>query len=170
MALGKSLKDATKVNPSPAAEVPSLHSQAAGVLRTAVPHLEKGVLRFVRLQEQVDAAFGGQLFLPDASPTSAKNIRRYNTYFKMQKAPTKVIVDLVHQLIRIRQVELDNPFPLPPGAKGPEVRQRVFTEDALLLAEHLTQHAHTFKKPLPPFVESDCGNKDKDESKRKIRQ
>jgi hypothetical protein len=170
MALGKSLTDATKVNPSPAAEVPSLHSQAARVLRTAVPHLEKAVLRFVRLQEQVDAAFGGQPFLPDASPISSKNIQRYNAYFRMLRVPTRLMTDLIDELLRIRAVEPDTPYPLAPGAIGPEVRQRVFTEDALLLAEHLTQHAHTFKKPLPPFVESDCGNKSENESKRKNRQ
>jgi hypothetical protein len=77
---------------------------------------------------------------------------------------------LIDELLWIRAVEPDTPHPLAPGAIGPEVRQRVFTEDALLLAEHLTQHAHTFKKPLPPFVESDCGNKSENESKRKNRQ
>jgi hypothetical protein len=126
-------------------------------------------LRFVRLQEQVDAAFGGQPFLPDVSPTSAKSIQRYNAYFKMQKATTKVIVNLVHELIRTREAELDNPYPLVPEVKGRQVPQPV-SEDALLLAQHLTEHAHTFKKPLPPLVESDSGPKDKNESKKKNRQ
>lgn len=49
---------------------------------------------------------------------------------------------------------------LPPGfggnvntPNGPVIAP--YTYDALKLAEHLTKHAHTFNKPLPPTIEAD---------------
>jgi hypothetical protein len=172
MASGKSLskvkasksveveKAATGVTPCPAEGFPPPCSRAAGALRTATAFLEEEVLRCVQLRRQVEEAFGGQPFLPDASPTSPENRRRYTIYLEMLRAPTRLMTELISELLKIREVEPDTPYPLVTGAKGTHVVRQV-TEDALLLAEHLTLHAHTFKKPLPPFGDAGTDNSSK---------
>jgi hypothetical protein len=146
----------------------------AEAMRQIAQSLEQVIEKYIRLQQEIDAAFGGKLFLRDQPPTSVENMRRFRAHIGMQKSVSTIIVKLTHEQMRVHGVDPNHPQLMRetvespegsgagaqgPGSNGLETLQ--VSQDALLLAQHLTLHAHTFKKPLPPLVESDSTNKDK---------
>jgi hypothetical protein len=54
-------------------------------------HLLNLFARIERFQGQIDQAFGGQAFLPNAGPTSPANLRRFNTYFEYHRKVSRLL-------------------------------------------------------------------------------
>ena len=72
MKTGKAAKtkiDATKENEGQLARAFKQVLEEAQAVRAMAPLLEQELIRYVRLQETIEAAFGGKLFLPDEPPT-----------------------------------------------------------------------------------------------------
>jgi hypothetical protein len=69
--------DANKENEDQLARAFKQVLEEAQSVRAMAPFLERELMRYVRLQEIIEAAFGGKLFLPDEPPTSVENMRRF---------------------------------------------------------------------------------------------
>ena len=63
----------------------------------------------MKLQKEIKAEFGGKLFLADGPPTSVENIRRFRTYIRMRGSATTIIVNLIHELMRVHGFCPDHP-------------------------------------------------------------
>jgi len=73
------------------------------------PLLRKKIQEYERLQQRIDAAFGGQPFLPNEPPTSWRNRKRCRTYFEMMNALTEIKIALIQELMRVHGVDPNNP-------------------------------------------------------------
>ncbi len=161
----------TAANQCPPASVKQSLDSAAAIARMAGP-IERDLLRCERLQRRVDAAFGDNLFLPDQSPLSPRNRKRFTKYFEMMKSLTMLKIKLIHEFMRVHGVNPSNPHEMwakgevacgigaaagPAMAPSPEfasdhsrIRQQPIeaSEEVVRLAQHLTRHAHSMKQPF----------------------
>jgi hypothetical protein len=113
--------DATRGNEDQLARAFKQALEAAQAVRAMAPLLEQELMRYVKLQEKIEAAFGGKLFLPDQPPTSVENMRRFRAYVGMRKSVTMIIVKLIHELMRVHGVDPNHPhdmWELPTFAGG----------------------------------------------------
>lgn len=66
-------------------------------------------MRYVRLQDIIEEAFGSKLFLPDEPPTSVENMRSFRAYVGMREWVTTIIVKVTHELMRVYGVDPNHP-------------------------------------------------------------
>lgn len=149
--------NATKENEDQLAKALKQALEAAQAVRAMAPLLEQELMRYVRLQEKIEAVFGGKLFLPDEPPTSVENIRRFRTYVGMRESVTTIIVKVTHELMRVHGVDPNHPhdtWKLPMFAGGigaagaPAGVPPQQTPEVLRLARHLRAGAHRIKGPF----------------------
>jgi hypothetical protein len=131
----------TKKNEDQVARAFNQALQATQAVRAMATLLEHERMRYVGLQEEIEAAFGGRVFLSDEPPTSVKNIRRFRTYLDMRKSATTIIVKLIDELIHVQTIDPNHP---------PEVLQ---------LARHLHSRAHNVKGPFDATSAGDAFSK-----------
>ena len=158
------------------------NADSMDAIKACAPFLIQEMLQYTKLQEKVHQVFGGEPFL-DEAPTSKPNVHRFRTYMHMLGKITGLKVRLVQEWMRVNGIDPRNPhemwdmatlaqlsgsigaagaltgftagMSLQPGqqpAFGSQP-QNVVSPTAYLLAEHLTEHARIFKKPLPPLSE-----------------
>lgn len=161
--------DATKENEDQLAKAFNQALEAAQAVRAMAPLLEQELMRYVRVQEKIEAAFGGKLFLPDEPPTSVENMRRFRAWVGMRKSVTTIIVKLTHELMRVHGVDPNHPhemwelptFAVGIGASaGVPLQQRSerqstlreppeqYSPEVVLLARQLYAHAHGLEGPF----------------------
>lgn len=148
---------------------------AAESIKSFAPLHLSDVLLYEKLIQGVLQAFGGKLFLDEEDPLSSKNKARFKAFTGMIKPLVLMKHKISHEWIRVHGVDPFNPHEMrdmvqiagqiggaamltgiaagqrfAQGTNGQQLLpENGITQDALLLAQHLTQHAHTFKKPLP---------------------
>ena len=101
--------DAAKENGVQLARAFKRALKGAQAVSETVPLLEQELMRYVKLQEEIKAEFGGKLFLADEPPTSVENIRRFRTYFRMRRSATMIIIKLIHEVMRAHGVCPNHP-------------------------------------------------------------
>lgn len=173
----------------PLVEAIQKNLEAAESIRSFAPLHLSDVMLYQKMIEQVQEAFSGKIFL-DGDPLSSKNIARFKAYQSMVKTLVLMKQRIGLEWIRVHGVDPMNPHEMRDmvqlagsiggaamltgiaagqrmvqGPNGQTVMQPRFTDDALLLAEHLTQHAHTFKKPLPTIEAEVLPQKDEKKEK-----
>lgn len=162
--------------------------QAAESIRSLTPVLVEELVQYSALQKQVHQAFAGQAFMKGRSADDKKNVGRAKTYQTMLWALTELKLKIVHEIMRVHGVDPNVPQQMRdmaqiaggigaaaaltgiaasqsgrlggigvPSADGSVIAP--YTYDAIKLAEHLTRHAHTFKKPGPweKVIDADSG-------------
>ena len=144
---------------------------AADSIKSLTPVLVEELVQYSNLQKQVHEAFAGRAFISGKT----QDHKRFNAYKTMLWALTELKVKILHEIIRCHGVDPHQPQQMRDMAQiaggigaaaaltGIAAGQRIpglgvttssgqiapYTYDSLKLAEHLTRHAHTFKKPLP---------------------
>jgi hypothetical protein len=151
---------------------------AAESIKSMTPILVEELVQYSAIQKQVHEAFAGQAF-GKGKANDKHNVSRFETYKTMLWALTQLKINIVHEIMRCHGVDPNAPQQMREMAQiaggigaaaaltGLAAGQRgiagvtggvvstdgttiaPFTYDAIKLAEHLTRHAHTFKKPLP---------------------
>jgi hypothetical protein len=101
--------DTTKGNEDQPARAFKRALEAVTTMRAMAPLLEQELRQYLRLQEKIKAAFGGNPFLPDEPPTSTANMRRFRAYLGMRKAATMMIVRVTQELMRAHGVDPNPP-------------------------------------------------------------
>jgi len=101
--------DTIKVNESQLDRAFKRALKAVQAVSATAPSLEQELMRYVKLQKEIKAEFGGKLFLADGPPTSVENIRRFRTYIRMRGSATTIIVNLIHELMRVHGICPDHP-------------------------------------------------------------
>jgi hypothetical protein len=152
---------------------------AAESIRSLTPVLVEELVQYNQLQRQVHEAFAGQAFVRGKASDDKKNMSRFNAYKAMLWALSELKIRIVHEIMRCHGVDPNLPQQMrdmaqiaggigaaaaltgiaasQSGRLGPVsgvvssdgTMIAPYTYDALKLAEHLTRHAHTFKKPGP---------------------
>jgi hypothetical protein len=166
--------DTTKENQDQLAKAFNQALKAAQAVRAMAPLLQHELMRCMRLQGKIEAAFGGKVFPSDEPPTSVKNIRRFRAYIGMRKSATTIVVNLSHELMRVHRIDPNHPHGMwglptsarrgaagayagvPPQQKpdkhpipwGPPPGQ--YPPEVLRLARHLHAGAHGVKGPFDP--------------------
>ena len=169
---------------------------AADSIRALAPFLAEELVQYSALEKQVHEAFAGKAFLRSREAHDKKNISRFDVYRKMLAALTEMKVRVIHELMRVYGVDPDTPQQMremvqmaggigaaaaltgiAAGQQIPGLGQSVpvpggtgiapYTYDAFKLAEHLTKHAHTFKKPLPTTLDADPSSFEEEEDASK---
>lgn len=140
---------------------------SAAAIGRMTDRIERDLLRCERLRRRVDATFGDKLFLPDQSPMSPGNLRRFKNYFRMMKSLTMLKFKLIRGFMRVHGVNPSNPHEMwaigevaggigaaagPAVAPSPvfasdhsSIRQQpieAYSERVVQLAEPLTRHAY----------------------------
>jgi hypothetical protein len=145
--------------------------EAAKAMRAMAPLLEQDLRRYAKFQKKIKAAFGGNPFLRDEPPTSAKNMRRFRAYIGMRKSATMMIVKVTRELMRAYGVDPNHPHDMrelpwfaggigvaAPAGVPPQQRpdgQPIpwepppgqYPPEVLRLARHLYAGAHRIKRP-----------------------
>jgi hypothetical protein len=150
--------------------------ESSDAIRSSAPFVIQDLVRITRLQEKVDAKFNGDPFL-NGHPLSSGNKTRFKMYTKMHGTLIAMKRELIKDWMRVNGIDPNNPHQmhdmalvaqlsggvgasaalagfaagqraLPSGDLATE-KGIVITRDAALLAQHLTQSAATWKKPLP---------------------
>lgn len=157
---------------------------AVDFIKNLSPFLLEDLATFSNLERQVHEAFAGQAFLPGKAANHKDNLARFETYKTMLAACAALKARVIRELMRTQGVDPDTPQQMReiaqmaggigaaaaltgiaagqqiPGygrgiqtPNGPVIAP--YTYDAIQLATHLTKHAHTFKKPLPPIIDAE---------------
>lgn len=154
--------------------------QAAESIKSLTPILVGELVQYDALQKQVHEAYAGKAFR-SGDATDKKNVGRFNQYKTMLWALSELKLKIIGEIMRVHGVDPNVPQQMrdmaamaggigaaaaitglaaqQAGALG--VRSSdgsvvaPYTYDAIKLAEHLTRHAHTFRKPLPPIIEAE---------------
>jgi ribosomal protein S8 len=157
---------------------------AAESIKSLTPLLIEEFVQYSALQKEVHQAFAGKGFLESRAADDKKNVARQRMYQSMLWELTKLKIKIVHEIMRVHGVDPNVPQQMRdmaqiaggigaaaaltgiaasqsgrlggigvPSADGSVIAP--YTYDAIKLAEHLTRHAHTFKKPLPPIIEAE---------------
>jgi hypothetical protein len=152
---------------------------AAESIKSLTPVLVEELVQYTTLQKQVHEAFAGRSFLTSKAADDKKNISRHKSYTTMLWALTELKLKIIHEIMRVHGVDPNVPQQMRDMAQiaggigaaaaltGIAASQSgrlggiggvasadgtviaPYTYDAIKLAEHLTRHAHTFKKPGP---------------------
>lgn len=165
--------DTTKASKDQPARAFKRALEAVKATRAMAPLLEQELRQYVKLQEKIKAAFGGNPFLPDEPPTSAVNMRRFRAYIGMRQSATMMIVKVTYELMRAYGDDPNHPhdmWELPwfagavgvsgaPAGVSPQQRpdgQAIpwepppgqYPPEVLRLARHLHAGAHGVKGPF----------------------
>lgn len=136
-------------------------------IRSVSPYLVQELARWTRMAEKVDAAFGGEPFDPNLSPTDPDNIERYRLHKDMQQDILKQKIRIINEWMLVNGVNAKDPkftvnmqtlyqqVGTPAGfadpnstAQGMPVREA----EVIRLARHLQLHAENFDMPLPEAI------------------
>lgn len=109
---------------APMASAIEQNSNPIDATRAAAPLLLVQMEHCEWLHQQLDRAFGGMALDPNDSPLSAKNRRRFRTYFAMQKPIMRLLFRLLDEWMRIHGVDPVHPQqpwepPVIGGGTGP---------------------------------------------------
>lgn len=135
--------------------------QQQDAVRSSAAYLVQELAWYTRASEQVDAAYGGQLFLQQESGDSPANVARFKKYFGMRKAITKGKVELLLNYWLAFAFDPKNPTVLTQintqvnnGQMIPDLPALNNKEmEVLKLAKHLQAHAANFEMPLPQLTD-----------------
>jgi hypothetical protein len=168
---------------------------AAESIRSLTPVLVEELVQYNALQKQVHEAFAGQSFTRSRAADDKKNVSRHKTYTSMLWALTELKLKILHEIMRVHGVDPNLPHQMRDMAQiaggigaaaaltGIAASQSgrlggvlssdgttiaPYTYDAIKLAEHLTRHSHTFKKPGPweKVIDSESGKPVEDEEEQ----
>lgn len=165
---------------------------ATEAVRAITPVLMDNLVYYSNLEKQVHEAFVGRAFL-GGKANSLENQSRFRMYKGMLKSCLKLKLRAIRGIMRLHGVNPEQPEVMRdmaqiaggigaaaaltgiaagqriPGlgtavpAPGGGTQIAAFTYDAMLLAQQLTRHAHTFKRPLPATIEGETTGKPQDE-------
>lgn len=164
---------------------------AAESVKSMTPLLVEDLSSISYLQSKVHEAFAGQPFLKGKSADDKRNVARFNTYKALLLALTQAKILCIDQIMKLHGVDPLHPEQMREMAQiaggigaaaaltGMAASQAgisgvrsadgstiaPYTYDAIKLAEHLTRHAHTFRKPLPPVIDAEISEEDASSSK-----
>jgi len=169
--------------------------QAVESIKSLTPVLIEELLQYNSLQKQIHEAFAGQAFLKSGKADEKNNTSRFNTYKTLLWSVTELKIKVIAEIMRVHGVNPNTPEQMRDIAQiaggvgaaaaltGLAAGQRSlgigvpssdgsmiapFTYDAFKMAEHLTRHAHTFKKPLSaPVIEQEVEEEDSSSSSSK---
>lgn len=158
---------------------------AAESIKSMTPLLIEELVQYSALQKQVHEAYANRLFL-HGKADDKKNHARFNSYTAMLRALSELKIKIIHEIMRVHGVDPNLPQQMRDmaqiaggigaaaaltglaasqsgmlgvtGVKSSDGSMITpFTFDAIKMAEHLTRHAHTFKKPLkvPTTIEAE---------------
>lgn len=177
------LDDSNKIKPL--IKVIQNNMAAVESIKSLTPVLVEELVQYTALQKQVHEAFAGKAFIRDKSADDKKNASRFEAYKLMLWSLSELKIKIVNQIMRVHGVNPSKPemmreiaqiaggvgaaaaiTGIAAGQRIPGLGQAMqlpdgsaaitpYTYDAIKLAEHLTRHAHTFKKPLPPDIEGE---------------
>lgn len=116
--------------------------------------------RLLREHDQIDIAFANQMLDPRFAPYSPENLKRYETYCKMQDDVRAKIYEAMHQMMTLngfnpnaKKDEPANVFQINTqvNAGNPEQPTELPTRqlELLKLAQQLQYHSEKMKLPLP---------------------
>jgi hypothetical protein len=154
--------------------------QAAESIKSLTPILVSELVQYDALQKQVHEAYAGKGF-GSGKADDKRNVSRFNQYKSMLWALSELKITIIGEIMRVHGVDPKTPQQMRDMAAmaggigaaaaitGLAAQQAgilgvrstdgsvvaPYTYDAIKLAEHLTRHAHTFKKPLPPIIEAE---------------
>lgn len=132
-------------------------------VRSAAPYLVQQMARLMRLEEQIDEAFGGQAFDLDKKPNDPENIARFNLIMEFRKKVSDQSMKLMDMWMQIHGVDPKNPVQMaqvnnltqninsamglmdPQGELTPMMKEI----ETFRVAKQLTAHAKNFNMPLP---------------------
>lgn len=169
---------------------------AADSIKSLVPFLLDDLVQYSNLQKQIHEAFAGKAFLREKHADHQSNRLRFETYKQMLAACTALKVKVSKEIMRLYGVDPDTPQQMrdmvqmaggigaAAALTGIAAGQQVpglgtgiqtpngtmvapYTYDALMLAQQLTRHAHTFKKPLPQVIDAERDPSDYEDRKSK---
>jgi hypothetical protein len=166
---------------------------AAESIKSMTPLLVEELVQYSSLQKQVHEAYANRAFLSGKSADDKKNHARFNSYRAMLWALSELKINIIHEIMRVHGVDPNLPQQMREMAQiaggigaaaaltGMAASQSgvlgvrsadgsmiaPFTYDSIKLAEHLTRHAHTFKKPLPITIDAEVAEEDSSSSSSK---
>jgi hypothetical protein len=147
-------------------------------IKSLTPVLVEELVQYDYLQKQVHEAFAGKAF-GSGPATHKKNKERFEAYKLMLWSLSELKIKLVGEIMRVHGVDPKLPQQMREMAQiaggvgaaaaltGLAAGQingvrstdgttiAAYTYDSIKLAEHLTRHAHTFRKPLPVTLDQD---------------
>jgi hypothetical protein len=140
--------------------------ESSKAIKATAPFILQMLMRWSKMEEKIDLAFGGEPFLED-NPSSSKNSQRFRAYKDALQAVTDQKLKLIREWMRIHGVNPDSPNEMfnmgvlaqltgqvgaaaaltgfAAGQQGfalqnPQGAPTIISRDSLLLADHLTQH------------------------------
>lgn len=83
--------------------------ESSEAIKATAPFIIQQMKRFMRMQDKIDEAFAGELFLKEELPDKPKNKNRFRTYMKMQSAVVHELTKLWREWMRIHGVNPNDP-------------------------------------------------------------
>ncbi len=133
-------------------------------VQSAAPYLVQMMARYTKVEEQIDALFGGQAVDVSKGPHDQRNNTRFYQYLEMQKSVTRIKLRLLHEWMRVHGVDPEHPTESikveqnnllminqqgKPTIAGAADELTLKDMQAVKLMKMLPTHADNFKMPLP---------------------